>query len=326
MHYHPQPAWAIPEREATPESVFFNRRVFLKGSMAIAAGSVVSTGDTSPAEASDKATAKDPTLDLYPAKRNPTFTLDRPLTRAEEAAKFNNFYEFGPVKTISLLAQRLNTRPWEVKVHGLVNKPKTFAIDELIRSMPLEERLHRFRCVEAWAMAVPWTGFPLAELIKRVEPKSGAKFIKMTTFVDRSVALNQLRFWYPWPYTEGLTIEEGMNELTLLATGIYGKPMPKQHGAPIRLVVPWKYGFKNIKSIVAIEFVKERPKTFWEELGPTEYGFWANVNPKFAHPRWSQAEERMLGTDEKRPTLLFNGYEKWVAAMYLDLNNRRYFM
>ncbi|ETX07617.1 MAG: hypothetical protein ETSY2_10175, partial [Candidatus Entotheonella gemina] len=165
-----------------------------------------------------------------------------------------------------------------------------------------------------------------AELIKRVEPASEAKYIKMTTFVDRSVALNQLRFWYPWPYTEALTIEEGMNELTLLATGIYGKPMPKQHGAPIRLVVPWKYGFKNIKSIVAIEFVKERPKTFWEELGPNEYGFWANVNPNFSHPRWSQAEERMLGTDEKRATLIFNGYETWVASMYPDLKNRLYFM
>ncbi|WP_089933642.1 protein-methionine-sulfoxide reductase catalytic subunit MsrP [Candidatus Entotheonella palauensis] len=328
MHYHPRPAWAIPEHEATPESVFFNRRAFLKGSLGAAAGGVVGVGSTltATAEAADKEAPKDQTLDMYPAKRNPAFTLDRPLTNAEEAAKFNNFYEFGPVKTISLLAQRLNTRPWTVKVHGLVNKPKTFDIDDLIRSMPLEERLYRFRCVEAWAMAVPWTGFPLAELIKRVEPASEAKYIKMTTFVDRSVALNQLRFWYPWPYTEALTIEEGMNELTLLATGIYGKPMPKQHGAPIRLVVPWKYGFKNIKSIVAIEFVKERPKTFWEELGPNEYGFWANVNPNFSHPRWSQAEERMLGTDEKRATLIFNGYETWVASMYPDLKNRLYFM
>jgi sulfoxide reductase catalytic subunit YedY len=334
MHVHRKPGWVIPEREATPESVFFNRRAFLKGGLGVAAGGLAGMGALAGSaraqddkdKADEKEPAADKTMDLYPANRNPTFTLDRPLTDEEVAAKYNNFYEFGPVKTIAWLAQRLQIWPWQVEVKGLVNKPKTYDIDDLIRAMPLEERLYRFRCVEAWAMAVPWTGFPFAELIKKVEPRSEAKYVKMTTFLDRTVALNQLQVWYPWPYVEGLTIEEAMNELSLLVTGIYGKPLPKQHGAPLRLITPWKYGFKNIKSIVSIEFTQERPVSFWEALGPEEYGFWANVNPAFDHPRWSQASERMLGTEEKRPTLLFNGYADWVASMYPDLKDRRYFM
>ncbi len=326
MHYHRKPDWAIPEREATPASVFFDRRKFLRGSLGIVAGGVASLSGLPELATAQTQEPRDQTLDLYPATRNPAFTLDRPLTEEKIAAKYNNFYEFGPVKAIAWLAQRLKTRPWQVRVSGLVNKPKTFDIDDLIRAMPLEERLYRFRCVEAWAMAVPWTGFPLSALIKQVEPTSEAKYVKLTTFLDRTVALGQLRFWYPWPYVEGLTIEEAMNELTLLVTGIYGHPLPKQHGAPLRLIVPWKYGFKSIKSIVAIEFTQERPETMWETLAPNEYGFWANINPAFAHPRWSQAEERMLGTDERRPTVIFNGYGKWVASLYPDLDDRRYFM
>ena len=175
-------------------------------------------------------------------------------------------------------------------------------------------------------MAVPWTGFPLSALIQKVAPKNDANYVKLTTFLDRTVALGQLQVWYPWPYVEALTIEEAMNDLTLLVTGIYGHPLPRQHGAPLRLIVPWKFGFKSIKSIVSIEFTKERPTTFWETTGPSEYGFWANINPAFAHRRWSQAEERMLGTDEMRPTQIFNGYGDWVASLYPDLNDRRYFM
>jgi sulfoxide reductase catalytic subunit YedY len=295
------------------------------GALGVVAGGIGGTAFAGAAEKTSKQPV-DRTLDLYPAKRNPEFTLDRPLTKESVAATYNNFYEFGPVKTIYWLAQRLKTRPWQVRVEGLVRKPRVFDIDDLIRSMPLEERLYRFRCVEAWAMAVPWTGFPLSALIKVVEPKSEARFVKLTTFLDRTVAVGQLRFWLPWPYTEGLTMEEAMNELTFLATGIYGKPLPKQHGAPVRLVVPWKYGFKNIKSLVSIEFVKDRPKTFWEILGPDEYGFWANVNPEFAHPRWSQASERMIGTEERRPTQIFNGYGKWVASLYPNLKNRKFFV
>ena len=325
MQFLRKPDWALPEREATPESIFLDRRRFLMGALGVVAGGIGGTAFAGAAEKTSEAPL-DRTLDLYPANRNPEFTLDRPLTKESVAATYNNFYEFGPVKTIYWLAQRLKTRPWQVRVEGLVRKPRVFDIDDLIRSMPLEERLYRFRCVEAWAMAVPWTGFPLSALIKVVEPKSEARFVKLTTFLDRTVAIGQLRFWLPWPYTEGLTMEEAMNELTLLATGIYGKPLPKQHGAPVRLVVPWKYGFKNIKSIVSIEFVKDRPKTFWEILGPDEYGFWANVNPEFAHPRWSQASERMIGTEERRPTQIFNGYGKWVASLYPNLKNRKFFV
>jgi sulfoxide reductase catalytic subunit YedY len=316
----------IPEREATPEAAFMDRRRFLKGALGVLAGGIA--GGIPLAGAAEK-TADEPadrTLNLYPAKRNPKFTLDRPLTQESVAATYNNFYEFGGTKTIHFLAQRLKTRPWQVRVGGLVRKSKVYDIDDLIGAMPVEERLYRFRCVEAWAMAVPWTGFPFSALIKAVEPTSEARFVKMTTFLDRTVALNQLQFWHPWPYVESLTMDEAMNELALLVTGVYGKPLPKQHGAPIRLITPWKYGFKSIKSIVAIEFVKERPKTFWETVGPTEYGFWANVNPNFNHPRWSQATERLIDTNEVRPTQIFNGYGEWVAKFYPDLTSRTYFM
>ena len=175
-------------------------------------------------------------------------------------------------------------------------------------------------------MAVPWTGFPISKLIKAVEPESKAKYIKMTAFLNRKVALGQLQVWYPWPYVEGLTIAEGMNEMAMFATGVYGKPLPKQHGAPIRLIIPWKYGFKSIKSIVDIEFTDKRPVSFWEEVAPDEYGFWANVNPKVPHPRWSQASERMLGTNKRYPTKIFNGYEKWVTKLYSKGSNEKYFM
>ncbi len=326
MHYLSKPEWTIPERDATPEAVFMDRRRFLKGALGVLAGGIA--GGIPLAGAAEK-TAEEPadrTLNLYPAKRNPKFTLDRPLTQESIAATFNNFYEFGGTKTVYTLAQRLKTRPWQVRVGGLVRKPKVYDIDDLIRAMPLEERLYRFRCVEAWAMAVPWTGFSLSALIKAVEPTSEARFVKMTTFLDRSVAFGQLQFWHPWPYVEALTREEAMNELALMVTGVYGKPLPKQHGAPMRLITPWKYGFKSIKSVVAIEFVKERPKTFWETVGPSEYGFWANVNPTFPHPRWSQATERLIDTNEVRPTQIFNGYGEWVASLYPDLTSRTYFM
>ncbi len=264
MNFIRKPGWAIPEREATPEQVFFDRRGFLKGALGtIAAGLAAGPAGALTALAAEKGEPADKTLDLYPAKRNPAFTLDRPLTKEEVAGRYNNFYEFGGTKGIFLSAKRLKTRPWQLRVGGLVRKPKTFDIDDLIRSMPLEERLLRLRCVEAWAMAVPWTGFPLSALIKEVEPKSEVRFVKFTTFLNRRVALGQLRIWYPWPYVEALTIEEAMNEMSLLVTGVYGKPLPKQHGAPIRLITPWKYGFKSIKSIVSIEFTRKRPRTFW---------------------------------------------------------------
>lgn len=256
------------------------------------------------------------TSDLYPAPHNPAFELDRPLTPEYTANKYNNFYEFTMSKDVYNYIHKFRTRPWEVEVKGLVKKPQTFDLDDLVRAMPLEERLYRFRCVEAWAMAVPWTGFPFKALLDRVEPESSAKYVRMLTFLRPSEASVQQADWFPWPYYEALTIEEAMNDLTLLATGIYGKEMPPQHGAPIRLVTPWKYGYKSIKSIVLIELTSEKPRTFWHDVAPSEYDFEANVNPYIPHPRWSQASERMLDTNERRDTMLYNGYAPYVAHLY----------
>ncbi len=245
----------------------------------------------------------------------------RDSTNQEEAFTYNNFYEFGSHKAISKAAQGLTIRPWEVRFEGLVKNQKTISADELIAVMPLEERLYRHRCVEAWSMAVPWTGFPLAKLIEWAEPQAGAKYLRMETFHRPDEARGQRQDWYPWPYVEALTMEEAANELAFIATGVYGKPLPKQMGAPLRLATPWKYGFKSIKSIVRFSFTAERPVSFWETIGPKEYGFWANVNPAVDHPRWSQKTEKVLGTGENVPTLLFNGYGEFVAHLYRDLTD-----
>ena len=243
---------------------------------------------------------KDQTVGLYPARRNPAFTLDRPLTDEKVAAEYNNFYEFGGNKAISWLAKRMETRPWQVEVKGHVKKPKTYDIDELIKSMTLEERLYRFRCVEAWAMAVPWTGFKISELIKKVEPTSKAKYIKFTTFLNRKVALGQLQVWYPWPYVEGLTMKEAMNELAMMGTGIYGHPMPQQHGAPLRLVIPWKFGFKNIKSIVSIEFTDKRPRTFWEKAAPQRIRLLGQHQPEIQSPQVVPGHRANAGNEREK--------------------------
>ncbi|MDB5512662.1 MAG: mononuclear molybdenum enzyme YedY [Enterovirga sp.] len=307
--------WEIPESEATPEAVFLDRRRLIAGGLGIAGAAAIGTGHAR--------AAADPTADLYPAKRNGSYTLDRPLTEEKFSADYNNYYEFGTSKTITAASQALNTRPWTVKIGGLVEQPLELGIDDLVRKMPLEERLYRHRCVEAWSMAVPWTGFPLKALVELARPKPEARYVVMQTFRNPSVAPGQKQFWYPWPYTEGLTVEEARNDLAFLATGIYGKPLPNQFGAPIRLAVPWKYGFKSVKAIDSITFATERPKTFWEGLQASEYGFWANVNPEVPHPRWSQASERVLGTNEQKPTLLFNGYGEYVADLYKDLKGER---
>lgn len=306
--------WEIPESEATPEAAFLNRRALMAGGLGLAGAALMER----PAFA-----AADPTADLYPAKRNETYKLDRALTEEKYSGDYNNYYEFGTSKSITAAAEKLKTRPWTVKIDGLVEAPMDVAIDDLIRKMPLEERLYRLRCVEAWSMSVPWTGFPLKSLVALAKPRSEAKYIVMQTFKDASQAPGQKQFWYPWPYTEGLTMEEANNDLAFLVTGVYGKPLGNQFGAPLRLAVPWKYGFKSVKAINKITFAKERPKTFWEGLQAAEYGFWANVNPEVPHPRWSQASERVLGTDERRPTLLFNGYGVFVADLYKDLKNER---
>jgi sulfoxide reductase catalytic subunit YedY len=310
--------WELPERDATPEHLFRDRRAFLLGTGAVAVG-------LSPALAWAQRVADlpDPSADQYPVKRNDKYVLDRPITDENINTNYNNFYEFGMSKQIARAAQSLKLRPWTVTIDGMVENPQEIGIDDLIRKMPLEERLYRHRCVEAWGMAIPWSGFPLAKLLALASPLSSAKYVRMETFLDPSVAPAQKQTWYPWPYAEGLTIAEAGNELAFLVTGAYGKPVSKAQGAPLRLAVPWKYGFKSIKSITRFTFTDQRPKTYWETLGPSEYGFWANVNPQVPHPRWSQASEELIGTGERRPTLLFNGYGDYVADLYKGLENER---
>ena len=320
MPVHIRNPWQLAERELTPEKFFHQRRQLIKSAgligFGIASGMLSACG---PAEDAARIGAQEtpPGLDLYPARRNPQFVLDRPVTSEAYAASYNNFYEFSVFKSrVYKNAARLTTDPWQVAIAGLIAKPRVYDIDELVRSMALEERHYRFRCVEAWAMAVPWTGFPLTALINIVEPLSAAKFVRFTTFLKPEQATNQSPSNGPWPYTEALTMAEAMNELTILATGIYGHPLPKQHGAPLRLVVPWKYGFKSIKSIVKIEFTAERPTTFWNSNRPREYDFTANVDPNTPHPRWSQATEKLIDTGERRATLPYNGYGEWVSQLY----------
>lgn len=313
--------WEIGASDTTLEEYFFRRRRRMIQGLGLI-GLSLATGISpacGPAKDAAKIGAQEHPAapERYPARRNPRFILDRPLTEEAYAASYNNFYEFSTLKgSVYKKAARLRTYPWQVAVSGLVEKPKVFDIDELVRAMPLEERLYRFRCVEAWSMAVPWTGFPLRALIKMVRPLSSAKHLRFVTFLNPEDAPNQTPSYGPWPYTEGLTLAEATNELTILATGIYGHPLPKQHGAPLRLVVPWKYGFKSIKSIVEIEFTADQPRSFWNSIAPHEYDFRANVDPRVPHPRWSQATERLIDTGERRKTLPFNGYGEWVARLY----------
>jgi sulfoxide reductase catalytic subunit YedY len=315
--------WQLSERLAAPESVYFNRRDFLKkmgftglGVWGLLAGCYNNTSGAQDGPKSIRDTLPVPT-GKYPYGRNTKYAVDRPMTVEEVAASYNNFYEFTTTKEdVWKMAWRLKTEPWKVEVGGEVHKPKTFDVDELIKIMPLEERVYRFRCVEAWSMTVPWTGFPVKALIDHVQPTSKAKYLRMLTFLNKKQAPGQRQPWYPWPYYEGLSMAEATNELAMFVTGIYGHTLPKQHGAPIRLITPWKYGFKSIKSIVKIEFVEKQPKTFWNDLAPTEYDFNANVNPQVPHPRWSQATERVIPGGERVPTLKYNGYGEYVAHLY----------
>ncbi|MCR9257546.1 MAG: protein-methionine-sulfoxide reductase catalytic subunit MsrP [Alphaproteobacteria bacterium] len=310
-------AWELKESEATPESVFRQRRALVK---AIAAGPILAAGAGLGIGMGPKALLAAVGEGRYPAPRNEAFTLDRPVSPEDIVTTYNNFFEFGSHKQISKAAQRLEIDPWNMLIDGMVEKEMELGFEDLLKQVELEERLYRHRCVEAWAMAVPWTGFPMRRLVEIAKPLSGAKYIRMETFLDDRIAPGQRQRWYPWPYVEGLTMAEATNDLAFIGTGVYGKPMPKQMGAPIRLVVPWKYGFKSIKSIVRLTFTDERPVSFWEELQAKEYGFWANVNPEVDHPRWSQATERMLGSNERVPTLKYNGYEEQVAHLYKDLD------
>jgi methionine sulfoxide reductase catalytic subunit len=318
MHVIHRRGWEIPESLATPERLFLDRRAFVAAS-----GATALALWTKSAAAQRVADLPDPTLDLYPARRNEKFVLDRPITDEKLNTNYNNFYEFGTSKYIAKAAQALKLRPWTVKIDGMVEREQEIGIDDLIRKMALEERLYRHRCVEAWSMAIPWSGFPLARLVEMAQPLSSAKYVRMETFLDRSVAPGQRSVWQPWPYVEGLTMAEATNELAFLVTGAYGKPVSKPQGAPLRLAVPWKYGFKSIKSIVRFTFSDPRPKSYWEAVQGSEYGFWANVNPEVPHPRWSQATEELIGLNERRPTLLFNGYGDYVAHLYKGLERER---
>ncbi len=313
--------WEIPESLVTPEDPVFDRRRLLKTAGAAALVGLAGANSASAAEA-----AADPSAKLYPVKRNAAFTVDRPITDERIVTSYNNYYEFGTRKNIVAPAQRLNLRPWQVSIEGLVERPFKIDMDALLARMPLEERVYRHRCVEGWSFVAPWSGFPLKALVDLAKPTPAATYVTFKTFLDRNVAFGQREIFYPWPYTEGLTIAEARNDLAFMVTGAYGKPLPKQNGAPLRLATPWKYGFKSIKGIQRISFSATRPKTYWEVSGPDEYGFWANVNPEVDHPRWSQATEEVLGTGNRVPTKLYNGYADQVASLYANIKGQKLFM
>jgi len=290
----------IPASEITPHDHYLDRRSF----MALAGG--VALGAALPA----------PLRALAPSR-------DDKLTPYEDVISYNNYYEFGTDKSSpSKLAGGLKTTPWTVEVSGAVKRPARYALDDLLRPHPTEERVYRHRCVEGWSMVIPWTGFPLGDLIKRLEPTSAARFVSFTTLEDPAQMPGQRSGILPWPYVEGLRLDEALHPLTLMVTGVYGKPLPNQNGAPLRLVVPWKYGFKGGKAIVRIHFSAAQPRTTWNMVLPNEYGFYANVNPTVDHPRWSQAKERRIGEFFKRDTLMFNGYGDQVASLYTGMNLR----
>jgi sulfoxide reductase catalytic subunit YedY len=309
MHIRIPRGWEIPQAQATPEHlVMGRRRAFGLGAALVGlAGAAQAQG--APA--------------LPPAMRNPRYVPGREISPEAEATTFNNFYEFGTSKSISRAAQRLPLRPWTLKVDGMVETPRDFDIDDLLRTMPIEERVYRLRCVEAWSMVVPWTGFPLGALLDQVKPLGSARYVVLETAAIPAVMPGLRQSWYPWPYIEGCTIAEAANELSFMVVGAYGKPLPPQNGGPIRFHQPWKYGFKAGKSLVRITLTDRRPVSFWERVQGSEYGFWANVNPEVAHPRWSQASERVLGSNARIPTQLFNGYGEFVAGLYSGLQNER---
>lgn len=325
----------IDRSEITPEYLFLSRRKFIKGMSAALAGATAAactpqpglplTGQSSPSAPPSTVTPaiSDPQTSAppWPPVSASADDLGDPLTTEAAINSYNNYYEFSfDKKEVSVLAPRLQTDPWSVEVGGLVGRPRTFSMADLLQ-FPQQERIYRMRCVEAWSMVIPWIGFPLAELLKQVEPAAEARFVRLETAYRPDEMPGQKAGSLPWPYVEGLRLDEAMHDLTILATGLYGKALKGQTGAPVRLVAPWKYGFKSVKSVVKIELVAEMPTSTWMALAPREYGFYANVNPSVDHPRWSQASERRIGETKRRKTLMFNGYEE-VAALYegMDLN------
>jgi methionine sulfoxide reductase catalytic subunit len=315
MSFKPMP---IPSSEITPRDVYLRRREFLGGALAAAAFASL---PASRAAATPLAFAKG------------AFSVDEPLTPKADITGYNNFYEFGDQKgDPATYANAMTISPWSVKIDGLAAKPATFTLEDILKPISLEERVYRLRCVEGWSMVIPWVGFPLSALLSRVEPLGSAKYVAFETLARRSEMRGQRGFFQTldWPYVEGLRLDEAMHPLTILAVGLYGETLPNQNGAPLRLVAPWKYGFKSIKSVVRISLVEKQPTTSWNVLGPEEYGFYSNVNPQVDHPRWSQKTERRIGEGsglfaKRRPTLMFNGYADQVASLYSGMDLKAYF-
>jgi sulfoxide reductase catalytic subunit YedY len=313
----------IASSEITSESQYLSRRQFLQAAGIVTASALLAAcGANSTANSPTNTDGAAPTDAQQPATASKNADeLGDALTSYEAITGYNNYYEFTTDKTgVAGLAKNFPTSPWTVEVGGLVNKPKTYGIDDLVKMFPVEERIYRMRCVEAWSMVIPWMGFELGKLLNEVEPQSSAKYVHFVTVEDRDNMPGLRSPFYPWPYSEGLRLDEAMHRLTILSTGLYGKDLLPQNGAPLRLVVPWKYGFKSIKSIVKIELVEEQPATMWNAIAPNEYGFYSNVNPEVDHPRWSQASERRIGENGRRETLMFNGYADEVAGLYAGMD------
>jgi len=311
----------IPSSEITPKSLYLSRRDFIKA-VGVAVGSLaltacgVSTNNASHSEGAS------PTATRYPAGEK-TDELGDAVNSFEDITNYNNYYEFTTDKqAVARLAADFPTSPWDVQVYGLVHNPKTYSVDDLVKKFQPEERIYRLRCVEAWSMVIPWVGFPLARLLEEVQPTSDARYVRFESVFKPEDMPGQRFSLYPWPYQEGLRLDEALHDLTILATGLYGGELPPQNGGGIRLVVPWKYGFKSIKAVVKIELVSEQPATLWSSIAPNEYGFYANVNPEVDHPRWSQASERRIGELGRRKTQLFNGYAEQVAHLYDGMDLR----
>ena len=296
--------WEISEHRVTPEHLVVGRRTAMAGAAGLLAATVARPSIAAP---------------------DPRYPAGRPVTAEEDATTYNNYYEFGDDKSIWRAAQRLPVSPWPIEIAGMVEKPRTMDVADLLKQVQTEERIYRHRCVETWAMTVPWTGFPVSALLKVAQPTASAKYMVIESAAMPKYEPGVRSGFYNWPYVEGLTMQEANNDLAFMVTGMYGKDLPKQDGAPLRLHVPWKYGFKSGKSIVKITFTDTQPETFWHAIQPAEYGFWANVNPDVPHPRWSQATERLLGSGERVPTIIWNGYGEWVAGMYADKTDQRLF-
>ena len=298
---------SIPSSQITPKDVYLSRRDFIKTAGVIAGSLTLAACGVSPIQAN-------PGVTPNPSQVSETGEVPNTL---DEITHYNNYYEFTTDKEgVARLAANFKTSPWDVEVTGLVNKPGQYSVDDLIRKFQPEERIYRLRCVEAWSMVIPWVGFPLSKLLAEVEPSSDAKYVRFETVFNPDEMPGQKQPLYPWPYQEGLRMDEAMNDLAILATGLYGGELPAQNGGGIRLVVPWKYGFKSIKAVIKVELTAEQPATMWETIAPNEYGFYANVNPQVDHPRWSQGSERRIGEISRRDTLMFNGYSDQVAYLY----------